>query len=476
MNGAGGPQPARPEDLRTLGLPAALVPDWPGRFAEAFLRLLGRHRSLRTALDNCVRCGVCAGACPVYIETGDPGDSPAALVELARQARWRLVSFTGRPRRFRGPGRTVNDGLLARWFHYFHRCLLCRRCAGACPLGVDPAEVVLAAREVLAETGLGGRGAATLAAAARRTGNSLGLSAEAVRDACLDLEKELFQSTGVAVRAPVDEKGCEVLFLPPAADLAGNRAGLAGCALVFHAAGVSWTVSTRAADAANYGWFLGYRHLKRINRNVFLAVDQLRPRVVVWGETGHGWRVARNFSDTLSGPLAGMATLLTKRPLHICEFTEALLLKGAFKGRLDPAANDGWTVTYHDPCHAARGAGLLDPPRRLLRAAVNRFVEMPGNTIREMTACCGAGAGRLFESDRTIGGNLRARAFAASGADFLATTCDDCRAALPKVLAERPDLPARVGGVLELFGRALRPYLESLGLPETGPGEADDER
>jgi Fe-S oxidoreductase len=37
--------------------------------------------------------------------------------------------------------------------------------------------------------------------------------------------------------------------------------------------------------------------------------------------------------------------------------------------------------------------GLLEEPRFILRNVCNKFFEMPPNTIRERTYCCGSGAG-----------------------------------------------------------------------------------
>ena len=50
-------------------------------------------------------------------------------------------------------------------------------------------------------------------------------------------------------------------------------------------------------------------------------------------------------------------------------------------------------MTYHDPCNLARSGGLIEEPREILRAAVNDFREMPDNTIRQNTFCCGGGGG-----------------------------------------------------------------------------------
>lgn len=49
-------------------------------------------------------------------------------------------------------------------------------------------------------------------------------------------------------------------------------------------------------------------------------------------------------------------------------------------------------LTYHDPCELGRGTGVFDPPRRLLgKAGKIEIVEM--DNVRDMSVCCGAGAG-----------------------------------------------------------------------------------
>jgi Fe-S oxidoreductase len=57
----------------------------------------------------------------------------------------------------------------------------------------------------------------------------------------------------------------------------------------------------------------------------------------------------------------------------------------------------GYRVTYHDPCYLARYNGVLDAPRRILRALGCELVEMPRNRLD--TFCCGAGGGRIWMDD-----------------------------------------------------------------------------
>ena len=63
------------------------------------------------------------------------------------------------------------------------------------------------------------------------------------------------------------------------------------------------------------------------------------------------------------------------------------------KLKLDPGRNDHLRVTFHDSCNPARAMGFFEEPRYIIRNVCNHFHEMPENTIREKTFCCGSGAG-----------------------------------------------------------------------------------
>jgi len=61
--------------------------------------------------------------------------------------------------------------------------------------------------------------------------------------------------------------------------------------------------------------------------------------------------------------------------------------------RLDPGRNENLIVTFHDSCNPARAMGLIEEPRYVIQKVCNHFHEMPENTIKEQTFCCGGGAG-----------------------------------------------------------------------------------
>ena len=85
--------------------------------------------------------------------------------------------------------------------------------------------------------------------------------------------------------------------------------------------------------------------------------------------------------------------------------------------------------------------GLLDEPRYVIQNVCNNFYDMPENTIREQTFCCGSGAGLNAGEDmelRMAGGLPRANAVKhvheKNGVNMLATICAVDRAALPDLM------------------------------------------
>lgn len=115
------------------------------------------------------------------------------------------------------------------------------------------------------------------------------------------------------------------------------------------------------------------------------------------------WRVLHQYMDTMNGPadflevprspVTGTVFENTKstKMVHIIEFVADAIKHGKLK--LDPRRNDNLRVTFHDSCNPARAMGFLEEPRYVIRNVCNHFYEMPENTIREHTFCCGGGAG-----------------------------------------------------------------------------------
>jgi len=105
--------------------------------------------------------------------------------------------------------------------------------------------------------------------------------------------------------------------------------------------------------------------------------------------------------------------------------------------------------------------GLLDEPRYILRKVSNNFYEMPENTIREQTFCCGSGSGLGTDENlemRLRGGFPRGNALRhvqeKHGVNLMACICAIDKATLPAV-ADYWAPGVQIGGLHELVGNAL---------------------
>jgi Fe-S oxidoreductase len=340
----------------------------------------------------------------------------------------------------------------------------------------------MAAREVLNSVGYGQKYSNEIIGKVHRIGNNLGLSGAALADTLLGLEEDTKEETGVDVRFPLDQKGAEVLLVTPSADFFAEPHvdSLIGYAKVFHASGTSWTLSTKASEAGNFGMFIGnYDQLRSIAMRVREAALELGVKRIIVGECGHAWRVAYSFWNTLVGIGAGaddpFAVMLQKQldgryrqPTHICEFTWDLIQRGVLD--LDKSANDHRIITFHDSCNVARGSrmgdypgGQFDIPRAIIRAVANNYVEMEASTTREKTFCCGGGGGLLTDEllDLRVKGALpRMEALTEvaneNGVNFMATICAICKAQFTKVLPYYGFKMSMVGGIHQLVSTAIR--------------------
>ncbi|MCC7327441.1 MAG: (Fe-S)-binding protein [Burkholderiales bacterium] len=467
---------------QALGFPGELVDGWEERAIGRMGELLEQYRSLKVYMDACVHCGACADKCHYFIGTQDPLNMPVARQDLMRSVYRRYFTLPGKLFPKLVGARDLTREVLDQWFSYYNQCSECRRCSVFCPYGIDTAEVTMAAREIMDVVGLGQKYTNEIIGKVHRIGNNLGLPGPALADTLTGLEEDVKEETGVDVRFPLDEKGAEVLLVTPSADFFAEPHvdSLIGYAKVFHAAGIRWTLSSHASEAANFGLFIGnYDQLQTVALRIRDAALELGVKRIVVGECGHAWRVAYSYWNTLTGIGAGgddpFAQMLQRQldsryrqPMHICELTFDLIGRGAL--RFDAEANDLRTVTFHDSCNVARASrmgdtpgGQFEIPRAIIRTVANRYVEMPSGTTHEQTYCCGGGGGLLSDEllDLRVKGALpRMEALqsvvGSHGVNFMATICAICKAQFSKVLPYYGFKMGMVGGVHQLVSTAIR--------------------
>lgn len=272
------------KDYKHVKIPARLIPNWQMEALKKFEDLLGKFRNLKVQLDSCVHCGNCADACQFFLGTGDPRNMPVARQDLLRSVYKKYFTTTGKLMPGICNADLFDENLLNLWYTYFYQCSECRRCAYFCPYGIDTAEITMAAREIMAHIGVGTKYVTEVVAKVYHTGNNLGITPMAWKDSSEFLADELKEKFGIDIPMPVDMKDAEVLLVPPSADNFVNVDTMMGYAVMFYAAGISWTTSTYCNEGGNFGLFFNRYNLKKVNKRILQAGRDLGVKTILWGE------------------------------------------------------------------------------------------------------------------------------------------------------------------------------------------------
>ena len=476
--------PAKPKHLESLGLPNPrewspadedwkLPDNWQQIIHEGFKELLGKYRSFRIFMDTCVRCGACADKCHFYIGGGDPKNMPVMRAELLRSVYRNDFTTVGKILGKFAGGRKLTIDVIKEWFYYFYQCTECRRCSVFCPYGIDTAEITMMARELLHLLGLSVNWIMEPVANCHKTGNHLGIQPHGLKDTLEFFCEDIEDVTGIHIDPPINKPGADILFVTPSGDFLAEPGTFTcmGYMMLFHELGLNYTFSSYASDGGNFGLFTSAHAMQKLNAKIYAEAKRLGVKWILGGECGHMWRVLNQYMDTMNGPadflevpkspITGTVfeNARSTRMVHISEFTADLIKHN--KLNLDPSQNDKISVTFHDSCNPARAMGLFEEPRYVIKNVCNNFHEMPENTIREQTFCCGGGAGLGTDENmemRLRGGLPRGNAVRhvqeKHGVNQLACMCAIDRATLTTV-CDYWAPGVQVTGVHELVANAL---------------------
>ncbi len=445
---------ASEEDLRKIHM--IPVPD--DQKADEALKYLDemrkKFRSFVTAMESCVKCGLCAENCHTYLGTRDPNNIPAGRADLVRKIYRRYFTPEGRWFGKLVGAEDISLDVIEEWYTYFYQCNECRRCAVVCPFGLDTCEVTMVMRQILHWLGMVPKLHAHVGHAMELTGNHTGLPKPGLVDTLEFLSEEIKDEFGVDVPFPVDKPDSDILYIPSSADFLLNPYTLMGAAMFFHYIGANWTIPSTMAEAGNFGLLFDQQATQRGNVMRLLdAAEKLGVKKIVWGECGHGWRAAKMYIPTLADrPVRWPIT-------HLHDETSYYVQTGQLK--LDPGKNNR-PVTLHDPCNYGRACGLAENLRITLNACVPDFREMTLN--REKNFCCGGGSAILFDDPEMYqlrikfsqkkADQVRETGVGNNGDGVLCAPCSICKAQLYPMVEEHK-LGVEVKGLIDLLGRAL---------------------
>ncbi|MHB1005085.1 MAG: (Fe-S)-binding protein [Chloroflexota bacterium] len=399
---------------------------------------------------KCVRCGLCQAVCPVFAVERSESAVARGKVQIVRAVLENRI----------GGDASVRERVFA--------CLNCDACTANCPSGVAITEVVLAARAEL-----------------RRTLGQPAVERLLLRDllaspTCLELggtALALYERSGLRWLA---HKSRLLEAFP--GEVAAKEGMLPGPAAARGARQTLPCVSTPAKKKRRVAYFLGcvtnvvYQQVARAVVDVLIRNDC---EVVVAPDLRCCGMPHRNYGDTetaarLEGHntarLNGLdvdavvtdcatcgSTLRAYSGLRAPVYDVNAFLADQI-GFAEPGEGSPLRVTYHDPCHLARGQNVRAAPRQVLQA-------IPGVKLVEMAEadrCCG-GAGTFALMHHEVSMAILDRKIdnaAATRAEVVATACPACRMQLAHGLARlsrrqsNAEGPRRVIHPVELLAAA----------------------
>jgi Fe-S oxidoreductase len=191
-----------------------------------------------------------------------------------------------------------------------------------------------------------------------------------------------------------------------------------------NAAGESWTLSTKAREIVNFGFYEGSaEHTKLFLSRVLDGAKELGVKRIVVTECGHAY-------DALRWTAANLMDVPEDLEItHITHLLGEFIDNGRIKVKEGALDNNG-TITFHDACKIQRRGGHITEPRTVLQTlAPHAFKELTPN--KEQAICCGGGGGviAIKEAD-----DLRYEAFRLKidqvnkvNAHTVAMSCSNCR-------------------------------------------------
>jgi glycolate oxidase iron-sulfur subunit len=406
---------------------------------------------------NCIRCGLCLAVCPTYREHLSEAASPRGRVALARK------------------GLEGELKLSPNLMEQMYGCFACMACDELCPVGIKPAGLTLAMRDIQEQIRPSGWKKALFQ----------GVIPHPSRMEAATLPLRIYERSGLRNLVtlmrltrllPNQMRDLEAMLphlpqrplrrvLPavtPARGQEKNRLGFfLGCAqsLLFAEQSAA-TVHVLAHNgysvltpkeveccgmpARGYGRLDLVRAQAKHNIDIFekIGVETIVTDCATCGST------LKDYGKLLEGEpsWAERAAAFSARVRDVSEFLAEIPLEKP-KGRVEAR------VTYHDPCHLRRAQKVWRQPRSLLALIDGLdFVELP-----EADWCCGSAGSQLITHYETSLKVLERKMdnLASTGAQVVASGCPGCQMQLITAI-RRGGLNMRVVHPVTLLDEAYK--------------------
>jgi Fe-S oxidoreductase len=380
-----------------IGIPKPKTREEEEKYLKAFLsglrKLFEKENNwtflqpLLLSMEHCAKCQTCSDACPVFEMSGRQEIyRPNFRSEVLRRIYRKYIKPFGKISAKLAGDIDLNWTTISRLAELAYRCTLCRRCASVCPIGVDNALITHEIRKLFSqELGIAPKEIHDKGTLQHlRVGSTTGMNPMAVKDSVDFIQEEMEEITGYKVEIPWDKEGAEVLLLHNAGEVLAWPENVGAFAIIFQAAGISWTLSSEELgyDVVNYGLWYDDVQMARVAVKHAEIAKKLKVKKIIIGECGHAHKALTVIADRV---LTGDLNIPRESALVLLDE-----IVGSGKLKLDPARND-FPVTLHDPCNVVRAMGIVEPQRRILRRIAPKFREMTPHGVDNY--CCGGGSG-----------------------------------------------------------------------------------
>ena len=351
----------------------------------------GMIQVLDLTVEYCAKCNTCSDACHIFVST-DRNEiyRPTWRIEVLRRLIKKYINKEGKLKAwFTGADVDLNWETVMRLGEDAYRCNLCRRCAQACPLGLDNGSLAKEIRKIFSqELGIVPKPLCEKGSKLQlKTGSSTGITKPAFVDTVEFLDEDLNDLyPGNDYKTPIDKHGADILLIHNAGEFMAWPENPTAFTILFDEAGLDWTLSSDLCgyDNVNYGIWYDDMFAKEVALRQMEAAKKLGVNRIVIAECGHAHKAATVVADRFT-PSTGRVPVESFLPL-----LRDLVLSGTYD--LDSSKND-FPVTLHDPCNYVRQMGIVEPQREILRAVLpeGRFKEMYPHGVDNY--CCGGGSG-----------------------------------------------------------------------------------
>ncbi|MGB9912253.1 MAG: 4Fe-4S dicluster domain-containing protein, partial [Candidatus Kapaibacteriota bacterium] len=254
----GVPKPKSPEEEKEL----------VEKFISGLIKLFSKENNwtflqpLILTMEHCAKCQTCAEECPIFEASGyEEIYRPTYRAEILRRLYFKYVK-PGSPflKKFQVGDIELNWTLISRLIELSYRCTICRRCAQACPIGIDNGLITHELRKLFSqELGIAAKEIHEKGTVQQLlVGSSTGMTPEVVKDNVSFIDEDLTERLGIKVESKWDVAGADYLLIHNAGEFLSWPENPAAFAILLDAAGIKWTYSSDLVgyDGVNYGvWY-----------------------------------------------------------------------------------------------------------------------------------------------------------------------------------------------------------------------------